>query len=77
MALDWSILDLLNDDKMWEMVVNALLYKADEQCPYIWIKVKVNRPIWFISHMAQVASDRDRLFRNYRNSDKKNDHLYQ
>lgn len=68
---------MLNVDQMWEMIIQALKYEADLQCPFKWIKVKTNKPVWFTSYMMEVARDRDRLFRNYRNSDKSNARLYQ
>lgn len=69
--LDWSLLDLLEVDEMWQMVVNAMLYEADSLCPYKWIKVNSCRPIWFTSQMNELACDRDILFRNYRRGHKK------
>lgn len=62
---------------MWYMVVQALTYEADRQCPYRWIKINMNKPPWFTSEMSEIARDRDILFRNYRRGKKKNFDLYQ
>lgn len=76
-ALDWSILDLLEVDCMWQMTVQALTYEADILCPYKWIRVNVNKPPWFTSEMSEIARDRDILFRNYRRGKKTNNLLHQ
>lgn len=75
--LDWSLLDLLDVYEMWQMIVNALLYEADLQCPYKWLKINSRRPLWYTSQMGEIARDRDILFRNYRRGNRKNNTLYE
>lgn len=75
--VQYTICNILTVDQMWSMIVSALVYEADIQCPYKWIKVRSNRPVWFTSYMMEVARDRDRLFSKYRNSRKQNTRLYQ
>lgn len=76
-ALDWSILKLLNVNDMWLMVKKAIAYEADLQCPYKWIRIDKNRPLWFTTHMSEVARSRDILFRNYLRGGKKNQSIYE
>lgn len=62
---------------MWQMIDNALVFEADIQCPFEWIKVNVKKPIWLSSHRNEIAQDRDSLFRNYRRGGRKNKDLYE
>lgn len=59
------------------MIVNALTYEADKMCPFKWMKVNVSKPLWFTSHMSEVARSRDILFRNYLRGKRKNAALYE
>lgn len=76
-SLDWSMISLLNVDEMWEMVVRALTYEADQMCPFKWMKINISKPLWFTSHMNEVARSRDILFRNYLRGKRKNVELYE
>lgn len=74
-SLDWSVMNLVAS--MWSMIIYVITYEADEMCPYKCMMVNTNRPIWFTSYMAEVACERDRLFRKYRNGNKSNEGLYE
>lgn len=78
MDLDWSIFDLLTDvDDMWNMILQAILFEIDRMCPVSQMKFNCSRPEWFTSDLYELAKDRDRLFRKFRQSKKKNEQLYQ
>lgn len=65
--LDWSVLDLLDDvDMMWGMIYKALLYEIDEMCPYCFVKIKKDCPIWFTNTLSEASRKRDILFNSYR-----------
>lgn len=75
--LDWSLLDVLEDvDTMWEMIYMGLLYKLDVLCPYIFVKTRKFKPIWFSGSLATLARERDVLFSKYRRGGRKNQNLY-
>lgn len=74
--LDWSLLDLLDVNEMWQMIINAISYEAALQCPFKWMKIDIRRPIWYTSQLCEIARDRDILFRNYRRGNRKNNDLY-
>lgn len=77
MDLEWSLMDVIEDvDEMWSMLKNALIYEADQMCPFIWLKVNVAKPVWFNSSLVELARDRDRLFRNFRRGGGKNQEIY-
>ena len=58
--LDWSILYLLDDpEKAWNMVLKAIIYEADIQCPIKKFKVKTSRPEWLSLELIEMARDRD------------------
>lgn len=59
------------------MVLKAMIYEADILCPYKWTKIDTKKPIWFTSHINELARDRDTLFRNYRRGGKKDNAIYQ
>lgn len=63
-------IDLLEVDKRWEMVLKALTYEADILCPFKWIIINIKKPIWFTSHISEMARDRDIQFRNFRRGGK-------
>lgn len=75
--LDWSILGLLNNvNDMWNMIYLALIYELDSMCPYTYIKVRKNAPVWFNKQLVGIARDRDRLLNKYRRGKRKNQNLY-
>lgn len=75
--LDWSVLELLQDvDEMWDMIYKGLLYELDLICPFVFIKVKKNRPVWFSTTLASIGRERDLLFDRYRRGGRKNNSLY-
>lgn len=75
--LDWSIIDLLSDvNETWDMIYKGILFELDLMCPYGFIKVRKNRPVWFSSTLTSLARERDRLFGHYRRGGRKNKDLY-
>lgn len=76
--LDWSVFDLLTDvDDMWNMIQEAIKFELDRMCPIKEIKVNTSKPEWFNNTLYEIARDRDRLFRKYRQGKRKNLILYQ
>ena len=62
--LDRSVLYLLDDpDVAWDMVLKAITYEANIQCPVKRFKVKTSRPEWLPLEFIEMARDRDVLAR--------------
>lgn len=75
--LDWSTIDLLgNVNEMWNMVCSRIAYEANILCPYRWSNIKQNAHVWYNSSLKSIALERDRLFRAFNRSKRKNVALY-
>lgn len=75
--LDWSIFDMLTDvDDMWTMILQAITHEMNHMCPIKKIKINISKPEWFSSELYELAKERDRLFRKFRQGNrKKSDNL--
>lgn len=66
---DWNNIFLEgNLDKMWSDIKNSITIILDKICPYKWMTVITNKPVWLNSELMELAKERDRLFRIFRKS---------
>lgn len=71
--LDWSIFDLLEDvDDMWLMLYNAIKFEVDKMWPIVRSKINITKPVWFSQELYEISKERDRLFNDFRKSNRKN-----
>lgn len=57
-----------NINNIWDLFKQKLTLVANELIPYKWMRVRMDKPIWYNSYMQDIAVTRDRLFENYRRS---------
>lgn len=50
---------------------------VDDQCPYKYLKVRTNKPVWYNSELCYMERERDILVRNYKRKKRKDEISYQ
>lgn len=63
-------------DTIWSSFKQRLCDIVNGLCPFRWMRVRMDKPVWLNSYIQELATDRDRLFRNYRRGKKTNENLY-
>lgn len=63
-------------DHIWNLIRLKLTDFDNSFCPYKWMRVRLDKPLWYNSYIQELATSRDRLFRNYRRGGKVNESLY-